>query len=71
MTSMTNMLLDFDQKDPKYFWDMINKMISWSSEQQNKDEYIKVSTWVDQFKRLFHKEMSDLNCQVPHQIPFY
>ena len=45
MTSMTNMLLlDLESKDPKEFWNMINKMRSWGSEQNNKDEYIKVST---------------------------
>ena len=26
MTSMTNMLLDLESKDPKEFWNMINKM---------------------------------------------
>ena len=51
MTSMTNMLLDLESKDPKEFWNVINKMRSWGSEQNNKDEYIKVSTWIDHFKR--------------------
>ena len=83
MTSMTNMLLDLESKDRKEFWNMINKIRSWGSENKNKDECIKVSTWVDHFKRLFNKEkdpdfnhaksdsMSDLNCQVPHQIPSF
>ena len=83
MTSLTNMLLDLESKDPKEFWNMINKMRSWGSEQNNKDEYIKVSAWIDHFKRLFNKEkdpdfshatsnsMLDLNSQVPHQIPIF
>ena len=83
MTSMTNMLLDLESKDPKEFWNMINKVRSWGSEQNNKDEYIKVATWIDHFKTLFNKEkdpdfnhvtsnsMSDLNSQVPHQIPIF
>ena len=62
---------------------MINKMRSWGSEQNNKDEYIKASTWIDHFKRLFNKQkdpdfnhatsnsMLDLNSQVPHQIPIF
>ena len=62
---------------------MTNKMRPWGSEQNNKDEYIKVSTWIDHFKRLFNKEkdpdfnhatsnsMLDLNSQVPHQIPIF
>ena len=79
MTSMTNMLLDLESKDPKECWNMR----SWGTEQNNKDEYIKVSTWMDHFKRLFNKEkdpdfnhatsnsMLDLNIQVPHQIPIF
>ena len=83
MTSLTNMLLDLESKNPKEFWNMINKMRSCCSEQNNKDEYIKVSTWIDHFKRLFNKEkdpdfnhatsssMLDLNSKLPHQIPVF
>ena len=83
MTSLTNMLLDLESKDSKEFWNMINKMRSWGSERNNKDEYIKVSTWIDHFKRLFNKEKDpdfihatsnsilDLNSQVPHQISIF
>ena len=83
MPSMTNMLLDLESKDPKEFWNMINIMRSWGSEQNYKDEYIKISTWIDDFKRLFKKEkdpdfnhatsnsMLDLNSQVAHRIPIF
>ena len=46
MTSMTNMLLDLESKDPKL---RVLELRSWGSEQNNKDEYIKVSSWIDHF----------------------
>ena len=62
---------------------MTKKTRLWGSEQKNKGEYIKVSTLVDHFKRLFSIEKypdvnhatsdstSDLNSQVPRQMKIF